>query len=161
MHLKISSEKWRPFCLGLNVLIQKIRYCMQSHYLNNPWQARPEILLFDWVYSWESTFPIGSYICLGSKETFWHRVSRQLISNVETLEPGSLFNIKMSSYQYRESRCWDKTVLRSSYLHNGNYYTGKTASLFWINAPSVVILTKVSTLVATEVVMLTNFRVSV
>ena len=22
MHLKISSAKWRPFCLGLNVLIQ-------------------------------------------------------------------------------------------------------------------------------------------
>ena len=27
--------------------------------------------------------------------------------------------IKMSSYQYRESHCGDKTVIRSSYLHNG------------------------------------------
>ena len=37
-------------------------------------------------------------------------------------------NIKMSSYQYRNSHCGDKTILRSSYLHNGISYTGKTAS---------------------------------
>ena len=39
---------------------------------------------------------------------------------------------KMSSYQYRKSHCGDKTVVRSSYLHNGISYTGKTASLYWI-----------------------------
>ena len=32
--------------------------------------------------------------------------------------------IKMSSYQYRKSHCGDKTVVRSSYLHNGISYTG-------------------------------------
>ena len=31
-------------------------------------------------------------------------------------EPGSLFNITMSSYQYRKSHCGDKTVVRSSYF---------------------------------------------
>ena len=41
---------------------------------------------------------------------------------------GPWFNMKMSSYQYRKSHCGDKTVVRSSYLHNGNSYTGKTAS---------------------------------
>ena len=46
-------------------------------------------------------------------------------------EPGPWFNIKMSSYQYRKSLCGDKTVVRSSYLHNGISYTGKT-SLYWI-----------------------------
>ena len=46
---------------------------------------------------------------------------------------GPWFNIKMSSYQYRESHCEDKTVMRSSYLHNGNSSTGKMASLYWIN----------------------------
>ena len=40
------------------------------------------------------------------------------------------FNIKMSSYQYRKSRCGDKMILRPSYLHNGISYTGKTTS--WI-----------------------------
>ena len=42
----------------------------------------------------------------------------------------------MPSYQYRESHCGDKTILRPSYLHNGISYTGKMASLFWIRALS-------------------------
>ena len=42
---------------------------------------------------------------------------------------GPWFNMKMPSYQYRKSHCGDKTVVRSSYLHNGNSYTGKMASL--------------------------------
>ena len=32
------------------------------------------------------------------------------------------------SYQYRKSHCGDKTVVRSSYLHNGISYTGKMSS---------------------------------
>ena len=47
---------------------------------------------------------------------------------------GPWFNIKMSSYQYRKSHCGDKTVVRSSYLHNGISYTGKMSSLYWIRA---------------------------
>ena len=38
----------------------------------------------------------------------------------------------MLSYQYRKSHCGDKTVVRSSNLHNGISYTGKTTSLYWI-----------------------------
>ena len=48
--------------------------------------------------------------------------------------PGPWFNKKMSSYWYRESHCGDKTVVRSSYLHNGISYTGKKLSLYWIGA---------------------------
>ena len=48
--------------------------------------------------------------------------------------PGPWFNIKMSSYQYRESHCGDKTILRPSYLHNGISYAGKMRSLYWIGA---------------------------
>ena len=40
----------------------------------------------------------------------------------------------MSSYQYRKSHRWDKTVVRSSYLHNGIFYTGKMSSLYWTRA---------------------------
>ena len=47
---------------------------------------------------------------------------------------GPWLNIKMSSYQYRKSHCGDKTVVRSSYLHNGISYTGKMSSLYWIGA---------------------------
>ena len=47
---------------------------------------------------------------------------------------GPWFNIKMSSYQYGKSHCGDKTVVRSSYLHNGISYAGKMSSLYWIRA---------------------------
>ena len=47
--------------------------------------------------------------------------------------PGPWFNIKMSSYQYGKSHCGDKTVVRSSYLHNGISYTDKMTSLYWIS----------------------------
>ena len=40
----------------------------------------------------------------------------------------------MSSYQFGKSHCGDKTVVRSSYLHNGISYTGKMSSLYWIRA---------------------------
>ena len=39
----------------------------------------------------------------------------------------------MSSYQYRKSHYGDKTVVRSSYLHNGISYTGKMVSLYWFS----------------------------
>ena len=51
---------------------------------------------------------------------------------------GARFNIKMSSYQDRKSHCGDKTVVRSSYLHNGISYTGKMSSLYWIRAVAVM-----------------------
>ena len=47
---------------------------------------------------------------------------------------GSWFNIKISSYQYRESHYGDKTVIRLSYLHNGISYAGEMTSLYWIRA---------------------------
>ena len=47
--------------------------------------------------------------------------------------PGPRFNIKISFYQYRKSHCGDKTVVRSSYLHNGISYTSKMASLYWFS----------------------------
>ena len=47
--------------------------------------------------------------------------------------PGPWFNISRSSYQYRKSHWRDKMVERSSYLHNGIFFTGKMASLYWIS----------------------------
>ena len=37
--------------------------------------------------------------------------------------PVTRFNINMQTYQYRESHYRDKTVVRSSYLHNGDFYS--------------------------------------
>ena len=50
---------------------------------------------------------------------------------------GPRFNIKILSYQYRKSHYGDKTIVRSSYLHNGISYTGKMTSLYWIRAPGL------------------------
>ena len=49
-------------------------------------------------------------------------------------DSGPRFNIKISSNRYRKSHFGDKTVVRSSYLHNGISYTGKMTSLYWIRA---------------------------
>ena len=54
--------------------------------------------------------------------------------------PGPWFNIEMSSYQYRKSHCGDKTVVRSSYLHNGISYTGEMSSLYWIGSQQISLL---------------------
>ena len=58
---------------------------------------------------------------------------------------GSWFNIKMSAHQYRKSHCGDKTVVRSSYLHNGISYIGKMTSLYWIR--SLVVFRGSSTII--------------
>ena len=47
-------------------------------------------------------------------------------------------DIKRSSYLSRKSHCVDKTVVRSSYLHNGISYTGKVWPLYWIGAQVLV-----------------------
>ena len=47
---------------------------------------------------------------------------------------GPRFNKNMTSYQCRKSPCGDKTVVRSSYLHNGISYTCKMTFLYWIRA---------------------------
>ena len=59
--------------------------------------------------------------------------------------PGPWFNIKMSSYQYRKSHCWDKMVIRSSYLHSGIFFTGKLGFSYWIRARSSKIMMKTIT----------------
>ena len=47
----------------------------------------------------------------------------------------NMFNIKKSSYQNRKFHCGDKTVIRSSYLHNGISYTGKIYHLYFESGP--------------------------
>ena len=78
----------------------------------------------------EKIFPDGEEEDEEEEDT---KVGRVLHSfDVVLSASGPRFNIKMSSYQYRKSHCGDKTVVKSSYLHNGISYTGKTTSLYWI-----------------------------
>ena len=53
------------------------------------------------------------------------------------MTPVGWFNINITSYQYEKSHCGDKTILRSSYLHNWISYTSKTTSLYWIGVLEV------------------------
>ena len=48
--------------------------------------------------------------------------------------PGPLFAKKTPSYQYRDSHYKPETVVRPSQVYNGDSYTRKTASSYWIEA---------------------------
>ena len=48
-----------------------------------------------------------------------------------------LFLYKNWLFRHKDFHCKDKMVVRSSYLYNGNSYTGKTASLYW-EVPGVI-----------------------
>ena len=88
------------------------------------------------------------YGCWWPGDTRSHAIDREgndfVVPEFSGSTPGPRFNIKMSSYQYRKSHCGDKTVVRSSYLHNGISYTGKTTSLYWIRAQLASFLIELS-----------------
>ena len=65
-------------------------------------------------------------------KSFWDKSN--IFSPFRPSTPWGWFNKNIPSYQYRKSHCGDKTVVRSSYLHNGISYTGKMSSLYWIGA---------------------------
>ena len=48
--------------------------------------------------------------------------------------PGPHLNIKMVVFRYGDFHYQDRTVVRPSYLWNGNSYTGKMPSLYWDNS---------------------------
>ena len=89
-----------------------------------------------WIYD------VRTYLASRYKIFYFYLISFIIIDMVQVVEmlpherqgPGPRFNIKILSYQYRKSHCGDKTVVRSSYLHNGISYTGKITSLYWIRA---------------------------
>ena len=82
------------------------------------------------------------YSSMGSSLAIWSHI---LLSRA-SLDPGSRLNIKMLFYQYRKSHCGDKTVVRSSYFHNGISYT----TLYWIRAQMLGTPSRASKLPATD-----------
>ena len=59
-------------------------------------------------------------------------ISMQILMTRRCKNPGPRINIKMT-YQYRNSHYKDKTVVRPSYLYNGNPYPERP-SLYWKGA---------------------------
>ena len=90
------------------------------------WQVKQKCLYITSNMWKDITFDDHEMLDIFTMSQWWH-------SSHSNLGPGPRFNIKMSSYQYRKSHCGDKTVVRSSYLHNVISYTGKTASLYWFS----------------------------
>ena len=72
-------------------------------------------------------------VLLSEKDIYPTQLKPWMLMHWRRKEPEPWFNIKMSSYQYRKPHYGDKTVVRSSYLHNGISYTGKMSSLYWIS----------------------------
>ena len=70
----------------------------------------------------------------------WYLCEISSLGNLKEVPAGPWFNIKMSSYQYRKSHCGDKTVVRSSYLHNGISYTGKMIFLYGTSPQKLAIM---------------------
>ena len=160
MHLRISSAKWCPFCLCLNVL--NVRACLNNH-------TTEEIIVLERMVlgivpvrrqsitenerSLKLTTLIFTVDIEGKLQCFQHtpRLSPcwpfcfrdsavfRTASECKTvrMRPGGRFNMKMTSYQYRKSHCGDKTFLLPSYLHSGISYNGKMTSLYWIRALSI------------------------
>ena len=117
--------------------------------VNSPhkWPVTRKMFPFDDVIMWKYRLQNGGHHVQGEMSQVHPNERQKYVIQVWSLpcvlisrwhkKPGSRFNIKMS-YQYRKSHCGDKTVVRSSYLHNGISYTGKMTSLNWIRAQSIV-----------------------
>ena len=138
MPLKMSSEKWRPFCLSLNVRthcglvmpygISELR--LHQNDLLPVWGQVITLTNTD-IFSVEPP----EYISMKYYTKFKHFHSSKciwkIVCKIATIfsrglydnSPGPGFSIKIPSYQYRKSHCGDKTILRPSYLHNGFSYT--------------------------------------
>ena len=120
--LYISSGLIHPYCC--------IRSTFSTHYYIT--ESRDPKGLNHTVFK---TLLYHAMVVLGLR-AWWNAMDLEMVI-LQTTFPGPRFNIKMSSYRYRKSLCGDKTVVRSSYLHNGISYTGKMSSLYWIRAQYV------------------------
>ena len=108
--LKVSSAKWRPFCLGLNVLTAKCYYMGRDKYKPihqgtvMTWGIRPTTCLYESV----------ELSCFHNKSKY-HNVS---ISHfITTCVPKSKYirwvSFCINSLVYR----WIQTIIISSYIH--------------------------------------------
>ena len=136
MHVKMSSAKWRPSCLGLNMLSLTLTHGYWNTLLITPCISNGDgtvlLLALD-------IFMCQMYLTVLYQTGTWvEQINIRAIRGLQThisclqdsMRPGPWFNIKMPSYQYRISHCGDKTIWWPSYLHNGISYTGKMTHLY-------------------------------
>ena len=150
----MASAKWRPFCFGLDVLtlwlwVMLFANIVVSGLGKSSIQLNLTILMITRQashttlghhrYWYCSLMPVNS--CDARDANITHKIysvtTRSILLPFHQL-PRLRFNIKMSSYRYRKSHCGDKTVVRSSYLHNGISFAGKMTSLYWISPQKAI-----------------------
>ena len=92
--------------------------CFHKHYFHKRLAWRRQGLVdCSYFYFWK---------LFSSSPDVWHP---WMLIYMSFQSPGPRFNMQIPSWK---SHCGDKTVVRSSYLHNGISYTGKMASLYCI-----------------------------
>ena len=118
--VKLCSNvlKWPPMCFGFH-------YIVIGRYTYN--HVQTSLWAFSVLLNQNELDRQHAISWTNNHHTIW----RCMVS------PVLWFNIEMSPYHYRESHCGDKTVVRSSYLHNGISYAGMMTSLFYIKPPGL------------------------
>ena len=89
------------------------------------WRYRTFLMCYRIIFFKMWSFAVVRFLC-------FFMCDCAMCCMIPGLGPDSI--IKMTPYQYRKSHCGDKTISRSSYLHNGISYTGNRTSLYWIGA---------------------------
>ena len=124
---------------------------MPSHYLNQCWDIVNQIFSnpLQWNFNRSSNIfiqenALENVVCKVADMLSWPQYVSHIMHSFFTdtgiiHTTGPWFIIKITSNQYRKSHCGDKTVVRSSYLHNGISYTSKTTSLYRIRAQSTIL----------------------
>ena len=115
MHLKMSSAKWRLFCLGLNELMQKRCNCTALPMELRLFCIKPAMISHLISCHLISTNLMPMKVITG-KCIYTFEVKAWSPRGPVSQEPGCRLNIKMSSYQNRDPHDKDKTVPRLSYL---------------------------------------------
>ena len=113
-----------PFCANLKRVIIVWTWRKTKVLLDAQYKYFYQKNIFENIFKISAEHFVEASVCWGSWKCGFKTRSRA---------SGPWFSIKMSSYQYRKSHCGDKTVVRSSYLHNGSPYTGKMTSLYWFS----------------------------
>ena len=143
--LSLDSPYKEPECGSSGVFVSILNMLLKKRQLHNfgsrntqllfagtqyvPWNvpvcfALLSLFLLWWIHS----ISFIRFSGIIHREMTYHNIAAVQMSKIA----GPWFNINMSSYQYRKSRCGDKTVVRSAYLHNGISYTSKMVSFYWI-----------------------------
>ena len=86
------------------------------------------LFLYEYIYIFQVSGHLQIY---GFYETFSMLCYRWCIQQKDAAHcvwTSWLIKYKMPSYQFKNSHCGDKTILRLSYFHNVIFYTGRTIS---------------------------------